>query len=87
MIVILFSPTGSGTVMFTVPFSSVVVVILVPLGNVTITVAFGNVSFVTGSTIVTFIVVLPTVLLVISGIMVALRPTTFTSGIVSWLGV
>ena len=73
--------------MFTVPFSSVVVVILVPLGNVTITVAFGNVSFVTGSTIVTFIVVLPTVLLVISGIMVALRPTTFTSGIVSWLGV
>ena len=75
----LLSPTGIGSVMFTVPFSSVVVVMFVPFGNVTITVALLIGSSVTGSVRFTSIVVFSTVLLVTLGVTTASLPTTFTS--------
>ena len=62
----------------TVPFSSVVPLTSVPFGNVTITVALGIVSLVTGSTNVTFTVVFPTVALGTLAVIFESRPTIVT---------
>ena len=85
--VTLFSPAGKSTGIIAVPFSSVFVLISVPLGNVTIIGALGIVLLVSGSTIVTLIVVLPTVSLVTSGMITESLLTTSTSSSKSLLSV
>ena len=85
--VTLFSPAGKSTGIIAVPFSSVFVLISVPLGNVTIIGALGIVLLVSGSTRVTLIVVLPTVSLVTSDMITESLLTTSTSSSKSLLSV
>ena len=85
--VISLSPTGKSTGTSTFPSSSVVAVMFVPSGNVTITVALLIGSSVTESVSVTLTLVSPTVLFVTFAVSSDSLPTISTSGNVLLLAV